>query len=87
MSAKLHLYDVATAAERFPMRGHGGPVGFLNFTDDGRKLVSGSESLRVGFPPEVITWDAKTWAEICRVQFLPYLKKPRFVDSSKKPER
>jgi WD40 repeat protein len=61
----LQLFDPVSGAERVITHGHRGPVGFLSFSADGRRLFTGN-GVRIEFPREVITWDTATWTEADR---------------------
>jgi WD40 repeat protein len=69
----LALRDVDTWAERPRLPGHREAVHFLAFSDDGRTLVSGSESAGPAwaYPREAITWDTTKWCEVARSQDVP----------------
>jgi RNA polymerase sigma factor (sigma-70 family) len=50
----IHLWDPQTGKERTPRTGHCGPVMFLAFHDDGRRLLS------LGFDTRLLDWDLAT---------------------------
>ncbi len=50
----IHLWDPQTGKERTPRTGHTGPVMFLAFHDEGRRLLS------LGFDTRLLDWDLAT---------------------------
>src|SRR5262249_20135225 len=62
---KLWLWDVATGQEIGGAPRHGGSVNHLQFTADGRELMS-AERYTWNFPSEVMRWDARTWQRLGR---------------------
>jgi WD40 repeat protein len=64
----VQLFDVATGTERVITVGHRGPVSFLTFSADGRRLSTGvcEDS---PYPGEVLAWDTATWKQLGRTIF------------------
>jgi WD40 repeat protein len=56
----LELYDVATLQEKLPWHGHRTMIDFVAFTQDGKRLLTGSgaESMQ---PQELAAWETASW--------------------------
>jgi WD40 repeat protein len=59
----LRVYDFATLQELLPSQGHRGPVGYVAFSADGKRLLTGSGRVNV-LTDEVARWDVETWQRL-----------------------
>jgi WD40 repeat protein len=73
-AGRFRVLDAKTLRGEAPFPGHADAIDYLRFSDDGRKLLSGSHTV-VRAPELILTWDTTTWKPAARSELLNVLAK------------